>query len=343
MLSTLKRLSPFYFWPNNGNLGDLLIAEATRQYFRRHNIQWMEYNPDMPPEDAGINLVYGGGGRFTSHWGGIDKHKEHLTHVRVKQAIILPHSFYDVDWFILSMDERHTLFCREQRSYEYCCSLHPRASIKQANDMGLELRINELPEIENIPIQQPQQSNPEEIKQHELITKGWVSSLAKRVCHSTVNCSLKQRDNKIAFLLRTDKEKNATLFSPLSFDISLAWDSSCRHTAYNPYFIRAFAEALRYPDIVVTDRLHVGIMAYLLEKEVYLLDNDYKKLSSVYAFSLSSSAHVHILPDNTLNSELEIAWNKLNSTTNIILFRCKNIAKWLTRIARKIMNKIGIW
>ena len=306
-----------HYWPNNGNLGDLLIAEATRQYFRRNCISWVEYNPESPPESNGITLVYGGGGRFTSHWGGIERHLTHLTHPRVKRGIILPHSFYEVDYFIRGLDDRHTIICREKRSYEYCCSLKPKATILLWNDMGLQLSIADLPDFQNVP-KLIESINEETRQQGLLLRLGWAKNVLRGVRNSTITSIINRKKVNVAFILRTDIEKSNALASPMSYDISQSWVSSCQETPYNAYFIRVFAEALSYPDVIVTDRLHVGIMAHHCGKEVYLLDNDYGKLSGVYNQSLSDSPKVHLLSYGELTKELAVAWKKFNSPVRII-------------------------
>lgn len=133
----LRPLCPFYYWPNNGNLGDLLIAEATRQWFEREGLEYKEFDDGTLPADSQYNLVYGGGGRFTNHWPGVDAIARLLTAPQVRHCVILPHSLYCVDDFVRSLDERHTIICREKRSYEYCCGLSPRASVALGNDMAL--------------------------------------------------------------------------------------------------------------------------------------------------------------------------------------------------------------
>ena len=53
-------------------------------------------------------------------------------------------------------------------------------------------------------------------------------------------------------------------------------------------------------DAIITDRLHVGIAAALMGKEVFLLDNTYGKLSGVYNHSLKQNPHIHFcttMPD----------------------------------------------
>lgn len=334
MKNLLKKLNNIYYWPNNGNLGDLLIAEATRQYFRRNHIAWVEYNPNCPPDRENITLVYGGGGRFTSHWGGIDVHLNHLTHSRVKKGIILPHSFFEVDYFIRGLDERHTIICREQRSYDYCCSLSPRATVMQGDDMGLQLNVKELPKIEIIPEIQDI-SNQEEYAQHVLLKHGWHKRVLKGVRKATAFTLADGQRKKVAFLLRTDKEKSTTLSSPLSYDISQTWISSCRETAFNAFFIRVFAEAVSYPDIVVTDRLHVAIMAHHCGKDVYMLDNDYRKLSGVYNQSLSDERNIHLLTNSELTRCLSEAWSKLNHPLNIICFKIIRKIRAICSIPRR--------
>ena len=50
-------------------------------------------------------------------------------------------------------------------------------------------------------------------------------------------------------------------------------------------------------DIIVTDRLHVGISSRLLGKEVFLFDNSYGKVSGVYEYSLKRCSRVHFVND----------------------------------------------
>ena len=94
------------------------------------------------------------------------------------------------------------------------------------------------------------------------------------------------------------------------------------------------AELASYPDVVVTDRLHVAIMAMHVGKEVYMLDNDYGKLSGVYELSLQNRANVHLLPpDEPWPMELQRAWKKLNSPWRDRYFAAR-------RLARRVLNKI---
>ena len=89
ILPALIKLGGFQYCANHGNIGDLLIDIATRQFFRRHHLPAQE-KPHR-------HVVYGGGGRFVSFYGSLDEQKEELTARSVERCIILPHSFYQVD------------------------------------------------------------------------------------------------------------------------------------------------------------------------------------------------------------------------------------------------------
>ena len=308
MLKTLlQSLGSFYYYPNNGNLGDLLIAEATRQYFQTLGLKWKDFDTASPPQEESITIVYAGGGRFTPHWSGLENIVNVLTAPNVKRAVILPHSFTGIDSVIQAMDERHTLVCREQRSYEYVKSLQTKSSVLLADDMALRLNLSNLQPI--TPTTPSAQTLKEEEQQRKLLKSGWKERLMQGVKDSTVM----HQGKRIAFLLRKDCEKQSALNSPYSYDLSSTWDTSGRSTQHNAAFIRTFAESLRYPDCIVTDRLHIGIMGFLLGKEVYLLDNDYGKLSGVYQQSLKDAPHIHLLKEDTLTPELQRAWEALNA------------------------------
>lgn len=307
---TLRELGIFYFWPNDGNLGDNLIAEATRQIFRQAGLSWLPYNPESPPKDSGYVLVYGGGGRFVPHWGGIELHLKHMTRPEVRRCVILPHSIYGVDHFVKGLDERHIIFCREHKTLEYCRNLNTKSQFILAHDLGVSLKLNEI----KIPTSLPspaQNATSEEAWQYNLLTGNAARDAYSRVREATVKSPKSGRN--IAFFLRQDREKSIALTSPWSYDLSGLWSGTCNETAYSSSLLKLMAELASYPDVVVTDRLHVAIMAMHVGKEVYMLDNDYGKLSGVYEVSLKEMPQVHLLqPGKQWPEELSSAWRRLN-------------------------------
>ena len=108
----------------------------------------------------------------------------------------------------------------------------------------------------------------------------------------------------VGVFLRNDCEKKPDIICPQG-DIDLSAmgggsvKSSREHIAFSAMLMLSVVDSVQ---TVITDRLHVGIAAALLGKEVYLLDNSYRKLSEVYKRSLQSLSNVHmcrIWPENT--------------------------------------------
>lgn len=320
LIEKLRKISPFLFLPNYGNLGDLLLTVSTRQFFKTHNIPLLEYDPDHLPKS--YNLVFAGGGRLVPHYGDLSNHIALLTDKRINSCIILPHSIYNADSFVRSLDQRHTVFCREQASLDYCLSINKRASFIPGNDMALSLNSSLLHQT---PVETPTLSlaSNEKYRARTLWNLGFSTKLKLGVWHSSVSCTIGGQKRNAAFLLRADCEKSCICSSLQSFDISNSWNGLCYTLPTDEAFIYSFIQALSGPDIIVTDRLHAGIAAIHAGKEVYLLDNDYGKLSGVYHQSLKNNPKVHLVGKNGLNEELSKAFNKLDTP----------IFKWKKKIA----------
>ena len=166
--------------------------------------------------------------------------------------------------------------------------------------------------------------------QYELLTGGRTAYAAHRMSRATVRCS----SRNFTFVLRTDKEKNSAVASKWAYDFSALYSASCRETPYSALLVRYMADTLKASDVVVTDRLHVAIMAMHMGRSVYMLDNDYGKLSGVYENSLKDNPRVHLLPPGEpWPVELQRAWKKLNSPWRDRYFAAR-------RFARRVLNKI---
>lgn len=324
LVSLLQSLSPFYYWPNNGNLGDLLIAEATRQFFQRNNLDYLEFNPDAPPKEKSYHLVYGGGGRFTPHWGGLERFTELLTSPAVRKCVILPHSISGVDTFVRAFDERHTIIARTEATRLYCREQNRAAHVEVADDMALQMDLSFLPTSETAERTLPQ---------------GLYENMLKNTRSATA--SIPGTGRRVTFILRTDREKSSRYSSPLAYDLSLAWpNSDCRENPLNGAWLRAFADALGICDWIVTDRLHVAVMAHLVGKTVLMLDNDYGKLSGVWHQTLFRCKDVHLLADGELPPDVARAWARLNSPWRICLKRWQLRFRRAARRANRLIKEL---
>lgn len=324
LVAFIKSLSPFIYLPNLGNYGDLLIAEASRQKFRELNIQYSEYDRALPEN---CNVVFAGGAKITKEWGIGEESELHiLGDSRIKQCLVLPHSINGPDDFLNKLDERYTLCCRETTSLQHVQKQAPEAKTLLTHDMAISLDLNqtrkELAELDAVDFQS---LNSEEKLAYELMKNGFCLQLKENVLKSSVTSHLSGVTKRIAFLLREDREKASNLSTKYTFDIAGAWITSGRAMRFNSNLLIAFSDALKTVDVVVTDRLHVAIMAWHSGREVYMLDNSYKKLSGVYNLSLKHDAKVHLLEEGCLTPELDAAWARFNLEKTVN--SCHNLLK----------------
>ena len=100
-------------------------------------------------------------------------------------------------------------------------------------------------------------------------------------------------NKKIAYMLREDKEAvNTSIKSDI--DLSAFGGGYCTDKSYDYVQSLMFVTVINMFDIIVTDRLHIGICAAKLGKKVILLDNFYGKVSGVYNYSMKDFDNVQM-------------------------------------------------
>lgn len=276
VLSALHGLGSFQFRPHDGNLGDMLLDLATRQVFRRHGLR---AQAAVHPQ-----VVFGGGGRFVSFYGSLEGYIRELTAPEITRCIILPHSFHQVDELVRALDERHLVFCREQHSLDYCRSLNRHARFLPEDDMALHL------------------------DRYALARELAASSLRPSAETHALSLRLRRMIGKSAFALQRGEERLKAVFLPRQGresdlpeawrrgqDVSDVWYGWGNGSPQQAFLIHDFLQALSEMDVLVSDRLHVCLAGLLAGCEVYLLDNNYKKLSGVYRQSLCWHPRAHLL------------------------------------------------
>ena len=312
VLETLQKLKSFYFLPNGGNLGDGLIANSEFQIFNFYeDISYITKRDDYDKIQKPFNFIYGGGGLFVDIYKeNLDKFFDIFKNKFLKQCIILPSSFYNIPELFEIADERFTIFCREKNSFNYLVNSKTKAKIYLSDDMAFAtdikfytnstFTVNQLNNLkENL------QKMP--LKQLKNIIYNMFfsySSIYNRI-KEILSVIDKKSDIKTAYLLRTDSEKNIKDIFVNSFDLSVCGRITGRNSLDNAYIqitSELFLSAIDCADVIVTDRLHVGIAATLLNKEVFLFDNSYNKVSGVYEQSMKGLKNVHLLKDNDLKS-----------------------------------------
>jgi hypothetical protein len=102
----------------------------------------------------------------------------------------------------------------------------------------------------------------------------------------------------VCAFLRNDSESG--IETPLhahSFDISRIAVGSWIDRGITALFSAMFLTGVNAADIVITDRLHVGIAAAVLGKTVFLIDNSYGKVRGVYNRLFANSPKVRLIED----------------------------------------------
>lgn len=315
------------YLPNPGNLGDGMIATATTLLFEKLGIRYEVFDENVDYGD-GWTLIYGGGGACVPYWNILDKLKAIFTMPGIERCIILPHSIRECPELLAVMDSRFTVFCRETVSFEYCRLMNQQAEFVLADDMALTLDLDDFPKLSAAERKAPS------FWQVMGASLGLVSrSHSKRIKtlakldHKTRRRMLKELERhilpfghglKIAWFMRRDQEKTDVIGVALpgvSFmDLSRYGGGDCRDELVNYLGVELFLHAINEVDVVVTDRLHVGVGAALLGKHLVWLDNSYGKVSGVFRNSMTHISNIHFVQSK---AELEEALKHLAAFASI--------------------------
>ena len=254
-------------WP--GNLGDALIVLATLQVFEDFGIRYRLLSENEEYSESSV-YVLGGGGCLNPLYSDFSVNFIHsLFPGKRPHVVILPHSVKGVDNLYSGFDGRLTVFARELKSYNYLLSLGAHEAFIY-DDLAIFLNVKE-----------------EHLCPYIFFRKFY--SQLQLSSRPTLNCFRNDEEADMALL-------NDTAFLP-SFDLSVSWNA--KNSLEMGFGLMKLDYALLYNsiswfltyismfDVIRTNRLHVGIAGCLLGKEVYLYDNSYGKISSVYDYSLS--------------------------------------------------------
>ncbi|GHV96298.1 hypothetical protein AGMMS50293_26180 [Spirochaetia bacterium] len=303
---TLAGIGEFYFLPNNGNFGDVVIAGAEYQFLNHLGCAYRTFDmyAEKLPENKNLCLVYGGGGLFVKYY---DYHivSDIFKSPNLEKIVILPSSFFECDELLSIFDKRFTVFCREKRSYDYCVKYKKKnktgAAFILSDDMAFNLDLKLLKSRESENIVTNVLSMPEQFLGKLYEDYGLCMHIRANAVRAFAEKTVTLEDGRrLGYLLRSDVESVSEVDGEIRgkcVDLSsLTW-TSCADAGVVKVLTAVFAEVVNTLDIVVTDRLHVGIMAAMLGKRVYLLDNSYGKLSGVYEQSIAGLPYVSLIKD----------------------------------------------
>lgn len=260
LLSVLSDLGTFSYMPNSGNMGDMLIASATMNWFEENKLKYVRILRNEYPNI----FVYGGGGAWIRNY---IKDMRHIMDImqRAEKVVILPSSFNNVPEFIKILDERFVIFCRDKKSYDYLISKNTKAKILLDHDMAL--RMNKIPKAPKI--------------LRKYIKSIWKLWLKKQILPKEVR------------LFRTDSESLNNNKTDFDLSDALGWFSPYSSRKTIDFAARTMLKFVKHFDTIHTDRLHVAIAGILTRKKVFMYDNSYGKLSAVYENSLEQISDVY--------------------------------------------------
>lgn len=293
IISLLKEMGPFAFVPSYGNLGDGSVAAITYALFDKSKL---DYTTSQHPQDNEKNIVVGGGGYFCGLYP-YDSIKKILENKAVQNIVFLPNTFSHCDDLLSLFDERCTIFCHDEQSYEYVMKKAPKSRVYLANDLAFawckkDLKIMEKTPEDIIPLGK------------RYILWNYVYPLYQKIQTERIG----KEKYKVSYLMREDKERPKDQKIPgCSFDVSGAYWGNFMHKPTTYWLFRLFRSAIQCTDVVVTNHLYVGIMAAKLGKEVVLLDSGVGKISPVWNMSMREIRNIHMLaPCSNLEDKVRV-------------------------------------
>lgn len=261
------------FIPNLGNAGDALLNAGAWQLFQAIGVRPDVYRPGCAPKSAQV-YVHSGGGNLVPLYAGARNAIEQRLAEPFRSFIMLPHTIRGHDDLLARMDERFHLVCRDILSWQHVRAHAPRANCYLADDLALMLDLDWVfsPRRNALRLAQLILS-PRSLKRYLL----WRRSIRAI-----------QPENGVLRLMRVDEESRSQGSADPRMDLSAQYGSFFSTRGEAELVTRDFLAVLQRAERVETDRLHVGIGASLLGKDVQLLDNSYGKNKGIYELSMQA-------------------------------------------------------
>ncbi|WP_150539264.1 polysaccharide pyruvyl transferase family protein [Actinobacillus vicugnae] len=275
-LSTYQQGNIFYY-PNGGNAGDALIDMGFYTLAEQFKLSFSLISQDKINQLKNDDIVLiGGGGCLVPEWDSTPNFIRSLINSKIKiKLIILPHSIRGIDELISNLPEDSIIFCREKYSFEYCQQTSNAKEVYLADDMAF--CINPMQILTSTP------HFKIKLTSKNIIRKILINFHRLRALFtSKINA------------MRTDKESNQNLAvkRSLANDLSLVASFGTDSYQASLYSAKQFLQLINLYEEVCTDRLHVAVGAYLLNKKLSIYNNGYYKCKGVYEQSMSHSNNV---------------------------------------------------
>ena len=262
---------------NFGNAGDALIASAAWQLFDQLALRPVCLPiTEVLPDDR---VVFAGGGVLVPQYAAGERLLEEFARRPMARLLILPHTIRGYAELLAQLGPRCTICCRERVSYDEVRAVAKDSPVRFAPDLALRLDVEAL---------------RAGLSGRSLVGRlaGAVSVLYSSPARRYRRWRRKLRRIRVdstgsLAVYRTDRERSGLEPAAAgSGDISNFYGSDYRERFDSDRVSRDLLAVLDTARRVETNRLHVGIGAALLGKEVILHDNSYGKIRAIYDASL---------------------------------------------------------
>jgi len=278
-----RREGRLVYVPNRGNAGDALIASAAWQFF--------DELPEPPlclPIEAlrpGDRAIFSGGGVFIPEYPEGARWLRVFAQVGLSRLLILPQTFRGIESALAELGPETVLFCREWTSYDFVSQAASQCEVRFAPDLALGLDLADL--RERLAANDRGRATRDKVallySSPARRYRRWRRKLAK----------VKPDAAGRLQVFRTDAERTPAGGDQAHYtDLSNFYGSDFRERLECDRITRDLLELLDTAQLVETNRLHVGIGAALLGKQVVLHDNSYGKIRAIYEASLKDWSNV---------------------------------------------------
>jgi exopolysaccharide biosynthesis predicted pyruvyltransferase EpsI len=239
-------------------------------------------------------MIYGGGGNLHEKYSNARTFIE-CNHARAKKFVILPHTIKGHKKLLSKLGNNVDIFCRELKSYKLVKKNVSGPNVYLSDDLAFRIDAKGVLE----------RHSPSEIDLLKRIGYDVCSSALRRIgvrgrnCHDLrmsgrlgtvafyklVGSIITKKSSKL-YAYRTDVEKTEQNRPVENVDVSRIFECG---VAPQSQALQATVLTLAYLnhfDRIVTNRLHIGILAGLLNKSVDLYPNNYFKNKEVYRLSM---------------------------------------------------------
>lgn len=261
-----------------GNAGDALIDLG---FFDLASETGLDYEVvDLKRVDPNRPLVLSGGGGLVDEWGEagsrtiIDR-----LHRMPAPLVVLPQTVRGNVELLTALGENVTLFTRETLSYEHARE-HATGGARVLIDHDMAFNLNARRFLDQGPASLPR------IRSVKDAVRFGLYNLAKVRSRLFKSITVRRKDVESA-----GGSRSLRVYNDLSFVTAFRGydEATVRNTG------KMLLEVIDGYQTVTTDRLHVGIGAFLLGKDVLFVNNSNSKIKGIYEFSMSSHEHVRFV------------------------------------------------